>query len=104
MRTFKEWRDKHSNGNGSDIPLHAAGVYTPQRLNENEDKEYEDGDILHFWYLCNQSSPAVQKFACGLYDLLNECFPDEHKFVDTVESELSSLIHRYILVRHGDER
>ena len=97
MTTFREWRDN----NGS-AQFSAAGAYTGNaRLNE---EEYEDGDILHFWYLCNQSSPAVQKFACGLYDLLNECFPDEHKFVDTVESELSPLIHRYILVRHGDER
>ena len=98
MRTFKEWR-----GNNGSAQFPAAGAYvSSSSLNENE--EYEDGDILHFWYLCNQSSPAVQKFTCGLYDLLTECFPDEHKFVDTVESELSPLIHRYILVRHGDER
>ena len=101
MRTFKEWCDKHSPDNGSD-PLHTAGVYV-SRGSLNED-DYEAGDILHFWYLCNQSSPAIQKFTCGLYELLNECFPDEHKFVDTVESEISPLIHRYILVRHGDER
>ena len=103
MRTFKEWRGDCSTDHGSNTPIHTAGAYTGNaRL--NEDEEYEDGDILHFWYLCNQSSPAVQKFACGLYELLNECFPDEHKFVDTVESELSPLIHRYVLVRHGDER
>ena len=100
MRTFKEWRDC-STDLCSNTPIHTAGAYM---CHLNESEEYEDGDILHFWYLCNQSSPAVQKFACGLYDLLNECFPDEHKFVDTVESELSPLIHRYILVRHGDER
>ena len=98
MRTFKEWRDR-STDLCSNTPIHTAGACMC-RL--DEDEEYEDGDILHFWYLCNQSSPAIQKFACGLYDLLNECFPDEHKFVDTVESELSPLIHRYILVRHGD--
>ena len=97
MKTFKEWR-----GNNGSAQLPAAGVYMSRgSLNE---EEYEDGDILHFWYLCNQSSPTIQKFICGLYDLLIEVFPDEHKFVETVESELSPLIHRYILVRHGDER
>ena len=101
MRTFKEWRDDYPASHCSNTPIHTGGACMC-RL--NEDEEYEEGDILHFWYLCNQSSPAVQKFACGLYELLNECFPDEHKFVDTVESELSPLIHRYILVRHGDER
>ena len=100
MRTFKEWRGDCFADHCSTTPIHTAGAYTNQRLNEN----YEDGDILHFWYLCNQSSPTIQKFICGLYDLLNEVFPDEHKFVETVESELSPLIHRYILVRHGDER
>ena len=101
MRTFKEWRDDYPTAHCSNTPIHTAGAYMC-RLNENE--EYEDGDILHFWYLCNQSSPGVKKFILGLNDLMDECFPNEHKFADTVESELSPLIHRYILVRHGDER
>ena len=98
MRTFKEWR-----GNNGSAQFPAAGVYVSSG-SLNEDEEYEDGDILHFWYLCNQSSPAVKKFIVGLNDFMDECFPNEHKFVDTVESELSPLIHRYILVRHGDKQ
>ena len=98
MRTFKEWRDR-STDLCSNTPIHTAGACMC-RL----DEEYEDGDILHFWYLCNQSSPAVKKFIVGLNDFMDECFPNEHKFADTVESELSPLIHRYILVRHGDKQ
>ena len=98
MRTFKEWR-----GNNGSAQFPAAGVYTSNvRLNEGE--EYEDGDIIHIWFLFNQSSPASMKFVVGLSELLSECYPNEHQVSETVTSELSPLAHKHILVRHGDER
>ena len=98
MRTFKEWR-----GNNGSAQFPAAGAYTGNaRLNEGE--EYEDGDILNVWFLFNQSSPASMKFVVGLSELLSECYPGEHQFSEIVESKLSSLVHKHILVRHGDER
>ena len=100
MRTFKEWRDR-STDLCSNTPIHTAGAYMC-RLDENE--EYEDGDILNVWFLFNQSSPASLKFVVGLSELLSECYPGEHQFSETVESKLSSLAHKHILVRHGDER
>ena len=96
MRTFKEWR---SNNGSAQLP--AAGAYTGNaRLNE---EEYEDGDILNVWFLFNQSSPASMKFVVGLSELLSECYPSEHRFSETVESKLSPLAHKHILVRHGDD-
>ena len=96
MRTFKEW-----SGNNGSAQFSAAGAYTGNtRLNE----EYEDGDILNVWFLFNQSSPASMKFVVGLSELLSECYPNEHRFSESVESKLSSLAHKHILVRHGDER
>ena len=100
MRTFKEWRDR-STDHGSNTPIHTAGAYM-YRLNENE--EYEHGDILNVWFLFNQSSPASMKFVVGLSELLSECYPSEHQVSETVETKLSSLAHKHILVRHGDER
>ena len=98
MRTFKEWR-----GNNGSAQFPAAGAYTGNaRL--NEDEEYEDGDILNVWFLFNQSSPASMKFVVGLSELLSECYPSEHRFSEIVESKLSSLAHKHILVRHGDEQ
>ena len=97
MRTFKEWR-----GNNDSAQFPAAGAYTGNtRLNE---EEYKDGDILNVWFLFNQSSPASMKFVVGLSELLSECYPGEHRFSEIVESKLSSLAHKHILVRHGDER
>ena len=95
MRTFTEWR-----GNNGSAQFPAAGAYTGNaRLNE---EEYEDGDILNVWFLFNQSSPASMKFVVGLSELLSECYPGEHQVSETVESKLSSLAHKHILVRHGD--
>ena len=91
MRILKEWCDRGPRKKYRHFPY-------------NLTEEYEDGDILHFWYLCNQDSLGVKKFIVGLNDLMNDCFPNEQKFAETQESALSSLIHRYILVRHGDER
>ena len=99
MRTFKEWRDR-STDLCSNTPIHTAGAYMC-RLDENE--EYEDGDILNVWFLFNQSSPASMKFVVGLSELLSECYPGEHRFSEIVESKLSSLAHKHILVRHGDD-
>ena len=98
MRTFKEWRDR-STDLCSNTPIHTAGAYMC-RLNENE--EYEDGDILNVWFLFNQSSPASLKFVVGLSELLSECYPGEHQVSETIETKLSSLAHKHILVRHGD--
>jgi len=89
MRTFKEWRDGYSSSKCRHFPNPIA-------------EEYEDDDILHFWYLCNEKSPAVKKFVVGLNDLLDECFPSNKKYTDTKESELSPLIHRYIRVTNED--
>ena len=95
MRTFKEWR---SNNGSAQLP--AAGAYTGNaRLNE---EEYEDGDILNVWFLFNQSSPASMKFVVGLSELLSECYPSEHQVSETIETKLSTLAHKHILVRHGD--
>ena len=69
----------------------------------NESEEY-DGDILNVWFLFNQSSPASMKFVVGLSELLSECYPNEHQVAETVESKLSPLAHKHILVRHGEER
>ena len=99
MRIFNDWYHYCSTELCSNDSIYAAGTYTNQNINE----DYENGDILHFWYLCNQSSPTIQNFICGLDDLLEEVFPNEHNFVETVETDLSPLIHRYILVCHGDE-
>ena len=97
MRTFTEWR-----GNNGSAQFPAAGAYTGNaRLNE---EEYEDGDILNVWFLFNQSSPASMKFVVGLSELLSECYPGEHQVSETVETKLSSLAHKHILVHHGDER
>ena len=100
MRTFKEWRDR-STDLCSNTPIHTAGAYM---CHLNESEEYEDGDILNVWFLFNQSSPASMKFVVGLSELLSECYPNEHQVSETVTSELSSLAHKHILVRHGDER
>ena len=100
MRTFKEWRDC-STDLCSNTPIHTAGAYM---CHLNESEEYEDGDILNVWFLFNQSSPASMKFVVGLSELLSECYPSEHRFSEIVESKLSSLAHKHILVRHGDER
>ena len=100
MRTFKEWRDR-STDLCSNTPIHTAGAYM---CHLNEDEEYEDGDILNVWFLFNQSSPASMKFVVGLSELLSECYPGEHQVSETVESKLSPLAHKHILVRHGDER
>ena len=89
MRTFKEWCDGY--------PINKCRPF-PHPLTE----EYEDDDILHFWYLCNEKSPAVKKFVAGLNDLLEKCFPSNKKYTDTKESELSPLIHRYIRVTNED--
>lgn len=99
MKIFKDWYHDNSTEICSNDSIYAAGAYTNQSINE----DYENGDILHFWYLCNQSSPTIQNFICGLYDLLEEVFPNEHNFVETVKTDLSPLIHTYILVRHRDE-
>ena len=102
MRTFKEWRDR-STDLCSNTPIHTAREYVSKRsLNESE--EYEDGDILNVWFLFNQSSPASMKFVMGLSELLSECYPSEHQVSETIETKLSSLAHKHILVRHGDER
>ena len=101
MRTFKEWSDAHPTDHCSDTPIHTAGAYMCH-LDENEGEEYEDGDILNVWFLFNQSSPASMKFVVGLSELLSECYPGEHQFSEIVESKLSSLAHKHILVRHGD--
>ena len=74
MRTFKEWCDGY--------PISKCRPF-PHPLTE----EYEDDDILHFWYLCNEKSPAVKKFVAGLNDLLDECFPFNKKQTETQESE-----------------
>ena len=89
MRTFKEWRDGCPSSKCRPFPNPIA-------------EEYEDDDILHFWYLCNEKSPAVKKFVAGLNDLLEKCFPSNKKYTDTKESELSPLIHRYIRVTSED--
>ena len=95
MRTFKEWR-----GNNGSAQFPAAGAYTGNaRLNE---EEYEDGDILNVWFLFNQSSPASMKFVVGLSELLSECYPGEYQVSETIETKLSTLAHKHILVRHGD--
>ena len=102
MTTFREWRDR-STDLCSNTPIHTAGAYVSNaRL--NEDEEYEDGDILNVWFLFNQSSPASMKFVVGLSELLSECYPGEHQVSETVETKLSPLAHKHILVRHGDER
>ena len=100
MRTFKEWRDC-STDLFSNTPIHTAGAYM---CHLNESEEYEDGDILNVWFLFNQSSPASMKFVVGLSELLSECYPNEHQVSETVETKLSSLAHKHILVRHGDEK
>ena len=102
MRTFKEWRNDRSTDHWNDASIPYAGAYRC-RLNESEE-EYKDGDIIHIWFLFNQSSPASMKFVVGLSELLNKCYPNEHQVSETVKSELSSLAHTHILVRHGDER
>ena len=89
MRTFKEWRDGCPSSKFRHFPLPLS-------------EDYEDDDILHFWYLCNEKSPAVKKFVAGLNDLLDECFPGNKKQTETQESELSPLIHRYIRVTNED--
>ena len=91
MMTFKEWCEGRHNS-------------VRRKFSNSLVEEYDDGDILHFWYLCNQDSPAVKRFILGLNDLMDECFPNEHKCTESKESEHSSLLHRYILVSHGDEQ
>ena len=100
MRTFKEWRDR-STDLCSNTPIHTAGAYM---CHLNESEEYEDGDILNVWFLFNQSSPASLKFVVGLSELLSECYPGEHQVSETIETKLSPLAHKHILVRHGDEK
>ena len=100
MKTFKEWREDYPASHCSNTPIHTGGACMC-RL--NEDKEYEDGDILNVWFLFNQSSPASLKFVVGLSELLSECYPNEHQVSETVESKLSPLAHKHILVRHGDD-
>ena len=65
-----------------------------------EKYNYKEGPILQFWYIVDQDSPGVKKFVRGLSDLMDECFPSERKDTDTVESDNSSLVHRYICVIH----
>ena len=90
MRTFKEWRDG------------CPGKKYRHLVTESSD--YEDGDILNVWFLFNQSSPASMKFVVGLSELLSECYPGEHQVSETIETKLSPLAHKHILVHHGDER
>ena len=99
MRTFKEWRDC-STDLCSNTPIPAAGAYM---CHLNESEEYKDGDILNVWFLFNQSSPASMKFVVGLSELLSECYPNEHQVSETIETKLSPLAHKHILVRHGDD-
>ena len=88
MRTFKEWRDG------------CPGKKYRHLVTESSD--YEDGDILRFWYIVDQDSPGVSKFVIGLSNLMDECFPEERKHTETLESDNSSLVHRYICVCHED--
>lgn len=88
MRAFKEWRD----GCPSKKYRHLI----------KESSDYEDGDILRFWYIVDQDSPGVSKFVIGLSNLMDECFPEERKYKQTLESDNSSLVHRYICVCHED--
>ena len=85
MRTFEEWRDKRINKKYRHLV---------------ESSDYEDGDILRFWYIVDQDSPAVSKFVLGLSNLMADCFPDERKYTDTLECDNSSLLHRFICVTH----
>ena len=90
MKIFNEWVERNTHGK----------QLFPSMPNE----DYEEGDILHFWYLFNQDSPAVKKFILGLSALLDECFPEEHKYAETVECDNAPLAHRYIYIRHENDQ
>jgi len=89
MRTFKEWRDGYH-----------RRPYPPMLY---EDDEVTEGDIFHFWYLCNEDSPRVRMFIAGLNSLMDRCFPDTKRDEQTVESHLTpNFIHRYIRITEDD--
>ena len=90
MRTFKEWR--------------AGCLSKKYRHLIKESSDYEDGDILRFWYIVDQDSPAVSKFVIGLSNLMADCFPEERQYTETLESDNSSLLHRYICICHEDDK
>lgn len=76
----------------------STNQYRQHFLTENHN--YKEGSILQFWYIVDQDSPGVKKFVRGLSALMDQCFPSERKDTDTVESDNSSLVHRYICVTH----
>lgn len=91
MRTFKEWRDTYSH---SRRPI-------PPMLHEDYDDP--EGDIFHFWYLCNENSARVRMFIAGLNSLMDRCFPDTKREEQTVESHLNpNFIHKYIRITEDD--
>ena len=68
-----------------------------------EDYEATKGDILHFWYLCNEDSPRVRMFIAGLDDLMDRCFPEEKHEEQTLESRLDPyFVHRHIRITEDD--
>ena len=90
MKTFNEWLERNTHGK----------QFFPSMLKE----DYDEGDILHFWYLFNQDSPAVKKFILGLSALMDECFPEERKYAETIERDDFPIAHRYICVKHESDK
>ena len=89
MRIFKEWCDRRK----ASRHFHLA-----------EDGDYEESNqILRFWYIVDKDVPGISKFVLGLSNLMDECFPEERKYTETLESDNSSLVHRYICVCHEDD-
>ena len=89
MRTFKEWCD---------------GRKPIKRFHLIEDGDYDESNqILRFWYIVDKDVPGISKFVLGLSNLMDECFPEERKYTETLESDNSSLVHRYICVCHEDD-
>ena len=91
MKTFNEWRDGYA---PSRRPI-------PSTL--HEDYEVTEGDIFHFWYLCNEDSPRVLKFIAELNRLMDKCFPEMKIEEQTLKSHLNPyFIHRHIRITEGD--
>ena len=89
MRTFREWCD---------------GRTPSKRFHLAEDGDYDEtNQILRFWYIVDKDVPGISKFVLGLSNLMADCFPEERKYTETLESDNSSLVHRYICVCHEDD-
>jgi len=89
MRSFREWLERPTDG---------------RLFHLTEDGDYDESNkILRFWYIVDKDVPGISKFVLGLSNLMADCFPEERKYTETLESDNSSLVHRYICVCHEDD-